>query len=251
MFRRKPYVKFYCSHPGIADLYPVKKSKDHKHQWLQKLSKKYLDEVEEQKKSKCPLDQIISTAKCPAIKDITRRGYILYAPCDIKIVTEDGGNNLSWSSMSQESFGSQFITYHTPDALLNHIDYRPDTCKFILKLNLPWAVECSDDIVLLQTHVHYGGDSRFTTATGTLDPKEAPNCNIHLFWHVMDGVEIIKAGTPLVQYIPMPKYMDPDFEISTDGEKIRRKNNILKYIANHTLTRNHKQIKDYLNDKNN
>jgi len=102
--------------------------------------------------------------------------------------------------------------------------------------------------VLLQTHVHYGGESRFTAATGTLDPREAPNCNIQLFWHVMDGVEIIKAGTPLVQYIPMPKYMDPEFEISEDYEKIEKQNRVLKYLATHTHTRDHKLIKDYLND---
>jgi len=182
-------------------------------------------------------------------KGLTRRGYILYAPCDIKIVTENDGTTLSWSSM--ETFEKEFITYHTPDSLLNHIDYRPNTCKFILKINLPWAVECSKDLVLLQTHVHYGGESRFTTATGTLDPREAPNCNIQLFWHVMDGVEIIKAGTPLVQYIPMPKYMDPEFEISEDYEKIKKQDGVLKYLATHTHTRNHKLIKDYLNDTSN
>jgi len=40
MFKKKPYVKFYCTYPGVASTYPVKKAKDHKHQWLQKLSKK-------------------------------------------------------------------------------------------------------------------------------------------------------------------------------------------------------------------
>ena len=246
MFKKKSFVKFYCSYPGVASTYPVKKAKDHKHQWLQKLSRKYVDEVEEQKKSKCPFTQIISTAKCPGIKDITRRGYILYAPTDIKIVTEDGGSKLSWSSM--QNFDSEFITYHTPDSLLDHIDYRPNTCKFILKINTPWSVDCSDDLVLLQTHVHYAGESRFTAATGTLDPKESSQCNIQLFWHVMDGVEIIKAGTPLVQFIPMPRYSDPEFEISENVEKFERQNKVLRYLANHTLTRNHKIIKDYLND---
>ena len=249
MFRKKSYVKFYCTYPGVASTYPVKKAKYHKHEWLQKLSKKYIDDVEEQKTSKCPFAQIVSTAKCPAIKDITRRGYILYAPCDIKIVTENNGTTLSWSSM--ETFDKEFITYHTPDSLLDHIDFRPNTCKFILKLNLPWAVECSKDLVLLQTHVHYGDESRFTAATGTLDPRESPNCNIQLFWHVMDGVEIINAGTSLVQYIPMPKNMDPEFEISEDYEKIEKANGILKYLANHTHTRNHKLIKEYLNDSSN
>lgn len=245
MFKKKSYVNFYCTYPGVASTYPVKKAIYHKHEWLRKLSKKYLEDLEEQKKSKCPFSQIISTAKCPGIKDIISRGYILYAPCDIKIVTENNGESISWSSM--ESFDKEFITYHTPESLLTHIDYRPNTCKFILKLNLPWMVECSKDLVLMQTHVHYGGESRFTTATGTLDPREAPNCNIQLFWHVMDGVEIIKAGTPLVQYIPMPKYIDPEFEMSEDFEK-EKNNKVLKYLANHTLTRNHKLLKDYLND---
>ena len=73
-------------------------------------------------------------------------------------------------------------------------------------------------------------------------------CNIQLFWHVMDGVEIIKAGTPLVQFIPMPRYSDPEFEISENVEKLDRQKKVLRYLANHTLTRNHKIIRGYLND---
>ena len=49
MFNKKSYVIFYCTYPGVASTYPVKKAKDHKHQWLQKLGKKYLDDVRDHK----------------------------------------------------------------------------------------------------------------------------------------------------------------------------------------------------------
>jgi len=253
-FKKKNFVRFYSVYPGVESIYPIKKSKHHKHTWLDNLSKDYIEKVEEQKTSKCPFTQIISTSKCPAIRDITRRGYIVYSPCDIKIITENNGENISWCS--SYGFGDApemgpILSFHTPDSLLNLIDHRPDTVKYVLKINLPWRVECSDDIILLQSHLHYSSEGRFTTASGILDPKESNQINVQLFWHIMDGVEIIKAGTPLAQYIPIQRNFNP--ELIVDVETERDKNNVkkLNYISNHSLTRNHKLVRDYLNDTSN
>ena len=253
-FRKKSYVRFYSVYPGIESTYPVKQAKDYKHKWFDDLTKEYIKELEEVTTSKCPFKQIISTAKCPAIRDITRRGYIVCAPCDIKIVTEDNGQNISWStsySFADPPELGPLLSFHTPDSLMNLIDHRPDTLKYVLKINLPWRVECSKDIVLLQSHVHYSSESRFTSAFGVLDPRESNQINIQLFWHVMDGVEVIKAGTPLAQYIPIQRQFNPDFSVDIENSKDKIRDKSLNYISNHSSTRNHKLVRNYLNDTSN
>ena len=253
-FSNKSYVRFYSVYPGVESAYPVKRAKDHKHKWLDNLTKDYVKELEEVTTSKCPFKQIISTAKCPAIRDITRRGYIVYSPCDIKIVTENNGQNISWStsySFADVPELGQILTFHPPEFLLDHIDHRPDTLKYVLKINLPWRVECSKDIVLLQSPVQYSSESRFTTASGVLDPSESNQINVQLFWHVMDGIEVIKAGTPLAQYIPIQRKFDPDFIVDVENEKDKLRDKSLKYITSHSSTINHKLIREYMNDKDN
>jgi len=253
-FRKKSYVRFYSVYPGIESVYPVKQAKNHKHKWLDNLTKDYAKELEEVTTSKCPFKQIISTAKCPAIRDITRRGYIVYAPCDIKIITENNGEHISWStsySFADAPELGQILSFHTPESLLDHIDHRPDTLKYVLKINLPWRVECSNDIVLLQSQVHYSSESRFTAASGVLDPKESNQINVQLFWHVMDGVEVIKAGTPLAQYIPIQRNFEPNFIVDVENERDKIKDRSLKYISNHSSVKNSKLIREYLDDANN
>lgn len=253
-FRKKSYVRFYSVYPGVESTYPVKQAKNHKHKWFDDLTKQYINELEEVTTSKCPFKQIISTAKCPAIRDITRRGYIVYAPCDIKIVTENNGENISWStsySFADAPELGPILSFHTPDSLLNLMDHRPDILKYVLKINLPWRVECSKDIVLLQSHVHYSSESRFTSASGVLDPRESNQINVQLFWHVKDGVEVIKAGTPLAQYIPIQRQFNPDFIVGVETSRDKMIDKSLNYISNHSTVRNHKLVRDYLNDTSN
>lgn len=70
----------------------------------------------------------------------------------------------------------------------------------------------SDDVVLLQQHVPYVNQPYFTTANGILDPKYSYEANVQLFWHVLEGEVTIKAGTPLVHYVPLSrKYLQNGF----------------------------------------
>ena len=249
-FRKKSYVRFYSNYPGVRESYPVKKAKDHKHSWLESMNKDFVKEVEENHKSKCPFGFMLSTSKCPAIRDITRRGYIVYAPCDIKIVTEktDEGEDIKWSASYDFSdvpgMGPVIILHH-PNSLLGLIDHRPDTMEYVLKINLPWRVECSDDVVLLQSHVHYSSEGRFTTASGVLDPKESNQINVQLFWHITNGVEVIKAGTPLAQYIPIKRSFTPDFIVDDETEKDLLNERKLHYIHHHSTVLNHKMLRNF------
>jgi len=73
--------------------------------------------------------------------------------------------------------------------------------------------------------VHYTGESRFTTATGILDPFISCELNIAMYWHVLQGREILKAGTPILQIIPIPRNLiipEPISSEGTDKQKISK-----------------------------
>lgn len=49
-------------------------------------------------------------------------------------------------------------------------------------------------------------ENRFTTVPGYFSKEAGPaSMNVQLMWHVMDGETLIKAGTPIAQYVLVPK----------------------------------------------
>ena len=45
----------------------------------------------------------------------------------------------------------------------------------------------------------------FAAAHGILDPMQSHEINLQLFWNVLEGETLIRAGTPLAQYIPIKR----------------------------------------------
>jgi len=72
-----------------------------------------------------------------------------------------------------------------------------------VKVETPWRVKASNDIVLLQIPVTYNNEERFTAAIGIVDPQYMHAVTVQLFWHVLNSETLVRAGTPLVQYVPI------------------------------------------------
>ena len=54
--------------------------------------------------------------------------------------------------------------------------------------------------------VAHADDNRFTSISGYFSQEAGPaSMNVQLMWHVLNGEELIKAGTPIAQYILVPK----------------------------------------------
>jgi hypothetical protein len=57
---------------------------------------------------------------------------------------------------------------------------------------------------------------------------------VQLFWHVLEGETLVKAGTPLAQYIPISRSMLHEHEITVDtGGDIEREVEDAFVFANH------------------
>ena len=95
------------------------------------------------------------------------------------------------------------------------------TMKQVLKFNLPWVARIPKGYKMLQMHPMYQDENRFTTLSGILEPHlgHAAVGTIPFYCH-FTGVETIKAGTPLAQFVLIPDNMN--FEVkSLDDDKIK------------------------------
>lgn len=194
---KKSWVRFYSLEPAVVDIYPIIPAKNLNRGWMQ----------EQKKKSKCPFAALMpQVSNCPGITNLVSAGYILTAPADFTIITNGDGVNFGWEAPYLFDFGGGqkgYINKHDRPQTEPILDNSETTLKEVVKIETPWRVKASDDIVLLQLPVTYNNEKRFTAATGILDPKYGHVVNVQLFWHVMEGTTFIKAGTPLVQYIPV------------------------------------------------
>jgi hypothetical protein len=207
--KKKSWVRFYSLDPNVAIAYPVINSSDTDRDW-NGLGNTKRNRPEQGKQT---------VLNCPAIKQITNTGYVLCAPADFIIKTGPNIENLSWETpflfkreSNKYTFGGTdyYISWHSPAQTEPLLPKEiPSTNKphlhSAVKVETPWRVKASDDIVLLQIPVTYNNEQRFTAAVGIVDPKYMHAVSVQLFWHVLEGEELVRAGTPLVQYIPISR----------------------------------------------
>lgn len=201
--RAKPKIRFYSLVSAAQTLYPITTAKELKREWI-------TSEKEDFKKrqSKCPvhkLGNIFSINKCPAIHNIMNSGFILYAPADFKVHTNGDDQTILFTANKITPY-ADYITTHDED-VAQWLIRNPSQYIFpkVVKVNTPWRVMTDDDIMFIQMPVTFNSENRFSAVTGLYDPMMTHELNVQLFWHIKDGDAIIKAGTPLCQYIPISR----------------------------------------------
>ena len=202
--KQKSFVRFYSLVPGLKELYPIIPAKELKRKWI----------LENQTTSKCPVKKILGSggkehlghsANCPGINKLVDTGWILCAPADFTIKTFGKGQDFKFEVPILFEENYHWISSHPPAITECLLDRPADTLNSIVKIDTPWRIQTSDDIVLLQQHVPYNNQPYFTAASGIVDPKYSHEANVQLFWHTLEGEVTIKAGTPLIQYIPISR----------------------------------------------
>lgn len=195
-FKQKSYIRFYSLEEGVLTLYPIIKSSALKRRFME------TEQIGD-------LPETLSSKNCPGIKKIISAGWIVPAPADFSITTNGDGASFEWNEpyrFTKISPGmDSYVSGHTRSQTEPLLD-DPDTfLKSTIKIETPWRVEASDDVMLLLMPVSYNNEPRFRAATGILDPKYGHLINVQLFWNVLDGKTVIKAGTPLCQIIPISR----------------------------------------------
>jgi hypothetical protein len=188
--KKKPYFRFYSMHPGVLELFPIVKSST----VVRNFSNKNLY-------------QQLPTSNCPGLTKISSTGYVVTAPADFIITTNGDGCSFEWQEpiiFSKGVPGSEsYVSSHSIEQTLPLLDDIDDTLKTTIKIETPWRVHASDDVIFLQLPVVYNNENRFSAAIGIFDPKFTSSINIQLFWKRLNSKELVRAGTPLCQMIPI------------------------------------------------
>jgi hypothetical protein len=196
--KEKSWLRFYSMEIGVADVFPIIPANKLKREWMQRNDPPDPDNGD------------MHTKNCPGIIKLVSMGYVVRAPADFIIKTDaDNNTTFRWSEArrfnTEDPENKRYIGFHNQHQTEPTLDDPTKSLKVAVKIDTPWRVKASDDIVLLQVPIAYNNESRFTAAHGVLDPKYGHVVNVQLYWHVLEGETLIKAGTPLVQYIPVPR----------------------------------------------
>ena len=204
-----PEVTFISLLPHLEHMYPIYPSTDLRLPWMAESEREGHDRLKDISGNR-PGGV---SAMCSGIVGLHQRGWIVPSWCDIVIETNgDGVSFKSHSALPDRSFSNlpsgtpHPITYFAPEVYggLPSSPIPPNALKTVIKFNLPWVVRMSPGWGLLTLPLEYVKEPRFTATIGVLTPRISHQINPILYWHVLKGQTLIKAGTPLMRVVAIP-----------------------------------------------
>jgi len=188
--------------PGLELHMPIIPAKELKREWVEAARADFIEAKKE------GINQT-HIARCPGIFDINRTGWVLKSWLDIEIETNGDLDTFLWRTpICQKErcpmAGDAVGWHHKDDFFKFQKNFPSNTLGSIIKIQTPWRILIPKGYNVLEMPVPYSDESRFTVLPGTFYAGVAA-CNVQMLWHVTNGKTIIKAGTPLAQYILIPE----------------------------------------------
>ena len=248
-------VEWIATLSGIEQTMPIIRSSQYKHSWMKKAAADFKKEgsltKDALKASLLNMDSkedVRHTSKCPSLQLWHNTGWIMRLHQDVKIEMING-EQVKWVTPVRDPKQPQLISSHMEGAMAPFFDKWPEnTMKKIIKFNLPWMARIPKGYKLLMTHPMWLDDWRFTTCSGIFDPQLGPASvgTIPMLWHSLKGEFLIEAGTPMAQFILIPKE-EPDFENINfeDDKNIARERKLNFLILKQRFTTNYSKIKEF------
>ena len=254
--KKKPWVRWYSTDPGVADLHPwfparklhrpwrtkalkdagARNSEERRCPWLR--AERMWERLQKQMHGEAMTpDNYAHGVTCPATSKVMDSGYILPLPADLIIKTCGDGVNFEYITQKQFVNEQRYVKSHIPEqtvGMRDTISSNKPVLDWTIKLELPWRVQAHPDLVFMQIPIAYHEEKRFTVPTGIADPSYSYEINLQLFWHVIEeGTYLLKAGTPLCQWVPMHRdYLTMrgwDVRVETANELDTENNDIMEY----------------------
>ena len=232
---------FYTDNVNALYSYPIESARQVNFDWLERMKAFF--------KNKKTDD--VNTLRCPGIFTPFKHGFIVSTWYDFKVTTSptplSNGRYTNTEFPNKDIFlGSQeAIYYHDPANLTDFYDNRVIEARAchvdIVKITTGWSIKLPKGWSLLQTNIPYTDETRFSSCTGIFDPNTNNQITIPLFWHVLDGTELIKAGTPLCFLLPV-KLSDGEFEVRESTVREQSWSQFHQYRRHNTFIPNYKSI---------
>ena len=193
--KSEPDVVWWSSIPNLEKIQPLQKSINHVPSWF--------------KNTKNPIDFSSDThnnvKKCPSFPLYFNRGWIMTLWCDLLIERDDLGK-VSWTTPN-DVFKFEF---HSDSQFKDHLpDHIRKEIACVIKPISPWKVKTSKDWYILQLPLFYEFQQNFGLIPGIFpsDIYHQTNQQLIIYKNAFkDGNKILlPKGTPLAQYIPIPK----------------------------------------------
>jgi hypothetical protein len=234
---KKNKITFVCHQEPFMDSWPPTYSKDVSRPFLKKCHKDYQEnQLRHEKNPTCPFKKHRNTARCDGIRDMISAGYLIRLHRDIRISTNGDGESYKFEILKCPTEPNrEDLSGFSKNQYADFINIPENTLKTVLKINTPWLIE-TRDYCFIQTHPSYFGEHRFTVVEGILDPLKNRQINIILFWHILDGTEILRAGTPIAQLIPIERKFLPKLELKLDKKNLMKESDNIYIAKNSTNT---------------
>jgi hypothetical protein len=201
-------ITFFTNIPGMAELHPIYEAKDYKPDWVEGARKIYLEKLKKNGNR-----SFTDVYRCPGIFDLMSTGYIVPLPWDIIIETNGDGENFKWTITSEflaEQYGGTLVSGHMANDIAAPFPPRPGCLRSIIKFNTPWHIIAPPGVKFIAIPIPYGDDFDFEHNMGLLDPSISTEINPQVWWKKLKGERLIKAGTPMLQLVPLT---DEKFEL--------------------------------------
>jgi len=229
---KKNKITFICSQEAFINAWPPIYSKDVQRPFLKKCNEEYREhQLKQEKNISCPFQKHRNTSKCDGIRDMISCGYLIRLHRDIRISTNGDGVSYKYEVLPTPIDDDQIVSHFQKYQYSDFINTPENALKNVLKINTPWLIG-STDYCFIQTHPSFFGEHRFTVIEGIIDPMKSRQINVIMFWNILEGTEILRAGTPLSQLIPIHRKFLPKLEIISD------KNNLAQKIYNREIMKN-------------
>jgi hypothetical protein len=206
-------ITFFTTVNGLQDAFPVIPAKDYRPNWIAGARDSYLKRKEKAEKEN---ERFTHLYRCPGIFDIMSKGFILPMMWDVIIETNGDDESFGWSVPSGElsliHTNGKLVDGHMAHLIAQPMPKRTGCLKSLVKFNSPWHVVAPPDVKLMIIGIPYPDpeDAVFEQVPGILDPGMSTELNPQGYWKVLNDKHLLRAGTPMMQIIPLT---DEEFEL--------------------------------------
>ena len=190
-------IKFISTVPGVSDMFPIRPMSEYRPMWPEKAKADYLNVKLDTTKRNTHI------TLCPGIFDLFKVGYYVSMWYDVYVKTEKGKPGFSWrvATPDMTTMSEMNIIDTHGDMITKHIPKRDGRIDNIVKINTPYHV--ISPVKLLFLPMPYPDHFDYESSSGILDSSVSTELNVQLHLNVEEGERFIKAGTPLMQIIPL------------------------------------------------
>jgi len=168
----------------------------------------------------------ITVKNCPSFPDYFSQGYILPMWCDTKMQYDKEKDTWSWNTSSNlfslDSHGNQQFLDYTK-ASFNGIDG-----QFVFKASCPWRLVTPPGWSVLQLPLFYHFNQEWSVLPGIIDTDIHHEINQQILYHANGKPIILKAGSPLVLYVPFKRSNKLKLNIRYQNQNDKKKDELNK-----------------------